>query len=55
MGHAAVISDMSMEHSLPRPTGEPRLSQSEEQQAWAVKEMEGEGHQSWTVVQVVVK
>ena len=50
MGHWSSISSMSTVHSLPRPTGEPRLSQMKEQQDWAVKETVGVGHHMVTGV-----
>jgi len=53
MGQPASISAMSIVHSFPRPTVEPRLSQREEQQAWAVKVWVGDGHHSSTGTQTV--
>ena len=49
------MSSMSMVHSLPRPTGAPRLSQREEQQALVVKVRVGSGHHMVMVVHTVVR
>ena len=51
MGHSSSTWLMSMVHSLPRPTGAPRLSQTEEQHALVEKETVGVGHQRVTGVQ----
>ena len=44
MGQPDSMSPMSMVHSFPSPTVEPRFSQREEQQAWEEKVWVGSGH-----------